>query len=273
MANPNEQLLIPTLRELYEKPDGAVVSSQLKALKREYTERYDLVHSFKKKEVKFSPYKENDSSYYLHFLIPSDMGANNYDVVLHLFDQTQSTSNMKNWSINVFSNCPSFIFTYATAYHVRGLMIPFLMKKLNREVQTQVPSQKNPELHLGWDKSLFYALHKLMTNTRFTQSFFLGRMAKPFNPAILLKEIRDQETIMAEAKAGKQRKFTAISINTGGSGIGNAISNAASAVKDAVTGSKSKKKEDKVISVTSTRKAHGGVRRIKAKPKIKGRKK
>ena len=152
-------------------------------------------------------YVENDQSIYYHILVPSDSNMNNYDVVVHAFDQTGDSGNTKDWSVNFFSNCPSFIYTYATAYNENGLLIPFLAKKYQNAVLHNLPQERNPDLTIGWDKSIFYAIHYLMTNMSLTQRFTCKMNSKPFDMKALFEKVRTEESILEECKTMKMKKI------------------------------------------------------------------
>ena len=203
----DQNILAPTLREFYSNPSGkGITSNNINIVRKDFIKRYDIVTKQEKKKVKTDIYMENETSFYFHMLIPSDMHQNTYDVVLHMYnlaDDGNERGSLKDWSINVFSNCPSFVFTYAVSYNEAGLLIPFLTKKYNNKVLHLLPVEKNPDLTIGWDKSIFYAIHTLMTNITMTQRFILKRNSKPFDPKALFDEIRTEAEIMRDVELGK----------------------------------------------------------------------
>ena len=200
--------LAPTLRQFYANPSGkGITANNISAVKKGFISRYNAVVSQPGRKMKADVYIESDQSIYYHILVPSDTNANNYDVVIHAFDQTGDSGNVKDWSINIFSNCPSFIFTYATAYNENGMLIPFLTKKYDNKVLHNLPQEKNPDLTLGWDKSIFYAIHYLMTTMSLTQRFTCKMSAKPFIPDELFAKIRYEKTIMDECENSKMKKI------------------------------------------------------------------
>lgn len=211
----DQELSPPTVKEFYTNPSGiGITANNIGMVKREFIRRYDAVTKSAGKKVHTTIYMENENSFYFHMLIPSDMNANTYDVVLHVFDNFNTGSgNLKDWNINFFSNCPSFVFTYAVAYNESGLLIPFLTKRFDNKVLHLLPEVKNPDLTLGWDKSIFYALHAFMTNITFTQRFVVKRNSKPLVPKELFDLIRTQEQISDDAEIGKTTEVRVIRRN------------------------------------------------------------
>lgn len=209
----------PTVREFYVNPSGSgITANNIGIVKKEFIRRYDAVTKMMGKKVRTDVYMENENSFYFHMLIPSDMNANTYDVVLHVYDlyNDGTAGSLKDWNIQFFSNCPSFVFTYATAYNEAELSIPFLNKRYSNVVLHQLPAIKNPDLVIGWDKSIFYALHTLMTTITLNQRFVVKRNAKPFDPKALFDIIRTEEQIMSDAEIGKNTRVNVIKLKESG---------------------------------------------------------
>src|SRR5574344_1775618 len=210
MDNPK---MPPTLEEFYKNPSGkGITANNINAVRGHFENRLKYVLGSAGKKIITREYIESETSFYFHFLVPSDMGTNDYDVVFHLHDDVGGAGmSLKKWQIEFFSNCPSFIFTYAAAYAEHGLLIPFLANKYNRKVLGKLPAQKNPDLELGWDKSIYYALYTIMKNLAFTQRFILRRNAKPFDRKKLISEISTEDQIMEECQAGKTKTVVQLS--------------------------------------------------------------
>lgn len=210
----DQHLAPPTLKEFYNNPSGkGITANNISLVRAGLIHRYEL---FKKKgkKIKTDIYMEAENSFYFHMIIPSDMNMNDYDVVIHFYDPAndEKHGNIKDWCVEFFSNCPSFIFTYAVAYNEAGLFIPFLGNKLNNKVLSNLPAEKNPDLTVGWDKSIFYAIHEIKTHITLTQRFLLKRNAKPFIAKEFVDLIRDEDQIMQECKDGKVTKVRTYSI-------------------------------------------------------------
>lgn len=194
---------VVTLRSFYKNPSGGSASAlALGAARYGFERRYELVTKKLKKKIPVSIFRENDTSFYFHILVPSDTRSMTYDVVVHFFEKTDDPNNthmsMKDWQVEFFSNCPSFVFTYAYAYNRKNLLIDFLSNKLGSAAVNDKPTETNPGLHIMWDKSIFYAIHKIMTDTRLSQRYFVKRNAGEFNVDNFTAGIRPFEAIMGE---------------------------------------------------------------------------
>ena len=207
---PKDLDMVPlTLAEFYKNPAGKKVSGNNAGLVRQaLTNRYDAVKKLGR-NISYIVYEENDRSYYIHFIVPSDMHESTYDVVIHVFDEFgMGGGSFKKWNLHIFSNCPSFVFAYAYVYNEYGLNIPFLKGKLNDVAYTQPPVQTNPDMNIMYDKSVFYALHTIMNTLSLSQRYMVNKIARNFSPKILLKEVRSFDEIMAQEREKAARGIT-----------------------------------------------------------------
>lgn len=200
-------VLPPTLEEFYKNPSGkGITSNNVSSVRYVMDARYDILTKKLKKKMPVTVFEESERSYYFWIVIPSDMRDYNYDVVIHLYSiEEDPSSSLRKWNVQFFSNCPSFVFTYAYAYNANGLFIPFLAKKLGRAT-TELPSEKNPDLQVEWDKSIYYAMKVLMTNLRYTQRFVVKRMAEPFSEKELASRLRSFDEVMKDLQTKKKSK-------------------------------------------------------------------
>lgn len=201
-----------TLRSFYKNPSGGSASAlAIGAVRYGFEHRYELVTKKLKKKIPIAIFRENDMSFYFHILVPSDTRDMTYDVVIHFFEKTNDPNDthmsMKDWQVEFFSNCPSFVFTYAYAYNKKKLLIDFLSDKLGSSAINDKPTEKNPELYVMWDKSIFYAIHKIMTDTRFSQRYFVKRNALEFNSDNFVSRIRAFDMIMRELSGTSGQKM------------------------------------------------------------------
>lgn len=139
-----------------------------------------------------------------HVVIPSrDRPKVSYDVVFEtkLNDMTSSEINVNDVDIKVFSNCPSFIFTFAHAFRSRGLIIPWLDNKYRVEVKKKEAASKNEYGIIGMERSLYLACLYL-TKTRRTDIAVINSIAsKPTSYNQIAALIRNQDQIMASVRA------------------------------------------------------------------------
>lgn len=197
--------LPPTLEEFFKNPSGkGVTANNISSVRHTMDSRYEILTKKLKKKFPVTIFEENENSYYFLIIVPSDMRDYDYDVVIHLYNVDDNvSSSLKKWHMEIFSNCPSFVFTYAYAYNLNGLMIPFLSKKLGKACTT-MPTERNPDLQVGWDKSVYYAIKYLMSNIRLTQRFMVKREAVAFDAQKIFDLVRPFSTIMSDLETKKK---------------------------------------------------------------------
>lgn len=201
-----------TLRNFYKNPSGGSSSAlALGAARYGFEKRYEGVTKKLKKKLPVTIFRESDTSFYYHILVPSDTRSMDYDVVVHFFDPVEDPEkthmSLKDWQVEFFSNCPSFVFTYAYAYNKNGLLIESLKDKLGADVLSKKPVEKNPQLILLWDKSIYYAIHHIMTHVQYSQRYFAKRNAQEYNPNTFVATIRSFEAIMGELSGTSGKKM------------------------------------------------------------------
>ena len=67
-------------------------------------------------------------------------------------------------SMQLFSNSPSFLYTYAHAYDVQKLFIRDCKKKLSTKMLSDIAKTKNPYGVLSYDFSIYCALYYILSN-------------------------------------------------------------------------------------------------------------
>ena len=199
----------PTLAEFYKNPVGkGNTSGNISAAKYMFEKRYEILTKQLDKKIPTFIYQENELSYYFHIVIPSDMRDYDYDVVVHLYTYGEDASaSLANWYCAFFSNCPSFVFTYAYVYNMDGMIIPFLADKIGKKALSTQPDDKNPDLQSGWDKSIYYAIHTIMKNIRYRQRFAVRKSAMPFDPRVIFQSVRSFDEVMKDLTTKKKDRL------------------------------------------------------------------
>lgn len=200
--------LRPTFREFYKNPSGkSIPPLMINAARAGYEKRYEILKNRIRRKFPVQVYVDSERSVYFHVKIPSDTRPEmDYDVVIHLLDTSDAgKGSLRDWECEFFSNCPSYVFNYAYAYRNKGLFVRFLSEKLGNDVLGHKPTQKNPELEIGWDKSIFYASETLMSNTRYLNRYWVMNKseAAAFDPEIVFSTIRPFSVIMAQLEHAK----------------------------------------------------------------------
>ena len=165
----------------------------------------------KEKDIKCKFYKElNSNSYYVVMKLPTMKSRDNsYDIVFHLYDENNehsSDNTIVNYNIKVFSNCPSFIYTFAKVYNDNGLFINFLSKLS----LTANPEVRNRYGVINHDKYLYFAAKYLYeSRTTLLNKSTLTLRCITFSKPVLLHDVRTFDQIMNEyrkAEKALQRK-------------------------------------------------------------------
>lgn len=131
------------------------------------SEKFDKLYREHSKRFQLNVYKK-DKGYILYVKVPSSKYDLTYDVVFELYDiNKDDTKPLDKISLNkckfrVFSNCPSFVFTYAYIFSTRGLLIEELKKKYDKNVLKRQPYEKNYFQIIAMEKSIYFAITYLL---------------------------------------------------------------------------------------------------------------
>lgn len=203
-------MFIPqTLDEYLENPmgKGSTAIANRNLIKSDLDARYEKLIT-KHKEFKHTHYHDA-TNFYIHIQVPSETEQNNtYDVVIQ-FTPTDNAVihdvNLNRYTIKVFSNCPSFTYTYAYVYNDYGLMIDFLRNKYKNVVLSDNPVVKNPGEIINFEKSIYFACKFIKANKPFTNKVLIAPKSKRINIEQFKKTIRNTDAIDIEIKKETNR--------------------------------------------------------------------
>lgn len=177
---------------------GMVFNSIMReAMRTTYKTKFDnilLREAGKINHYKFVNKKEN--TYYILIKIPSEIVPKfYYDVVIKFFanaDIEESGANLSKYNIRVFSNDPSFNFTFAYVFLKNELVIKELVPKLAKLAKKEAPKVTNPEEHIGYVKSLYFAY--LFMKERGLFKTISWSDAEPYNKDKLLELVQPADS-------------------------------------------------------------------------------
>lgn len=160
----------------------------------------DRYSKLDKSKFEVSIYKFKDD-YRFKFKVPSEelKGKITYDVFI-TFTATGTSKldyTLNNYLINVFSNSPNFVFTYAYVYNQDGIIVPFLKSKLDPKCLTEKPKVRNPLESYGFEKSVYFALLYLLEKKYINKNNINGNIEK-FNIKKVLQDIKNSEEKLEE---------------------------------------------------------------------------
>jgi hypothetical protein len=168
-----------------------------------YADLINRYYALTKKYKMFTNFIYKDGKdYYCHIRIPSEsIEEMTYDVIIFI---NHSSSIIKNNEFKVFSNCPSFVFTYAYVFNKNKMLIDFLRGQFDDPILSEDPMVRNPNRVLGYEKSIFYALNYLINHFIYTST--LDVFAKKFVMKDVLKRVRDDQLILLQYNRNKRKQ-------------------------------------------------------------------
>ena len=149
------------IKEFFNNPAGkgsAILN--INATKSKFEEKYNIIH---KKITHKSFFVKNDV--YILVNIPSSVEGIMYDVLLKFEKNKKSLgTTILDMEMKIFSNSPSFLYTYANAYSAQKLLIKECKKKLSNKMLSDIAKTRNPYGMLSYDFSVYSALHYVLSN-------------------------------------------------------------------------------------------------------------
>lgn len=193
------------MKQWMENPMGKGASVlQLPVLR----EKFDAQYSEISNKIKVKWYCLDQKYYVAHVLVPSlSIDRLFYDVLLEFdIDTIPKTSIVINeGAMRVFSNCPSFTFTYAHVYLEQGNLISWAKHKYSRKVRKLDPVQRNPQKVSSYERSLYFAIKFITSEGRSYKGKVTNGMIMIQNPKTILNVIRTSEEILELYDRGKKK--------------------------------------------------------------------
>lgn len=188
------------LTEFFKNPMGkGSTALNIKATQADFDKRYD---KFYKKITHKAFFIKEDI--YVSINIPSSVDGIFYDVVLKFTPNQKSAGvSVIDMDFQVFSNSPSFLYTYANAYYKKRMLIKELNRKLSREMIKEIATVKNPYSIISYDITVYSAIKYLLT-TGFDKIESLKIDSVQTNTLTpLLKTVQDWDTLQKNRRLQK----------------------------------------------------------------------
>ena len=117
--------------------------------------------------IKYTMYNTGKTIIF-HMEMPSESTRGvMYDVILE-FPYTDADlckgNNLSNFPFKVFSNCPSFIYSYAYIFNQHNLICDWLIHRYDKKTLLTPPKTRNPFGIIFYEKSIFYAVYYMQKN-------------------------------------------------------------------------------------------------------------
>lgn len=119
--------------------------------------------------IRFKAYRAPRQHLVLHCKLPSRTKQGVfYDIVmdLDLSPDFETRKSVVKYDCTVFSNSPSFYYTYAKVFQEKGALCPWLRKKYERQIMKKNPEKRNPANIIGYERTLYTAMWVTMQQTR-----------------------------------------------------------------------------------------------------------
>lgn len=142
------------------------------------------------------------NKYYIHIKVPSEVIEKfYYDVVFELDEAT----NLEKTDFKVYSNSPSFVFTFAYAFNKHKMFIDFLAPRMDKLALTKRAVEKNPNSETGYEKSIVFA-YLYLKNKNMLNPITFKSLAKPFSSKEILRLVQDSKDVYtARLEAGREQ--------------------------------------------------------------------
>jgi len=210
MALPNKkkQPIKISMRQYIDNPyRGSAFLASRKAIKAGLQQTF--IKLLREHRTKFYavPYVYPNGDVLFHVRVPSEEYKYNklhYDVMFKIENDPTRRFSMRN--VKMFSNSPSFVFTYAYVYYHDDLVIDEFANKLPIVALTVAPSVRNPVESLGYEKSTYIAARYLIDGHALTDEY-IARYGKKMNrleEINLSQAIGDPEKIVQIYGLGQQ---------------------------------------------------------------------
>lgn len=155
------------------------------------------------------PYLYDNGDILMHVRVPSgeyNINKIHYDVMFLI--KNDDSKQIQNRNIQMFSNSPSFMFTYAYVYYNSNLMIDWLAPKLPLAALIQKPVVRNPVESLGYERTTYMA-GRYILDGRVLSDAYIKKHGRKMNPAVQLylnSTTADADKILQLYKLGQQLK-------------------------------------------------------------------
>lgn len=163
-------------------------------------------------------YSLQDKYYIAHIKIPSKSSDKLYYDVLLEIDISSIPKNVtviNTSKCRVFSNCPSFVFTYAYVFDKNKDIIPWTKKKYNKKVFESNPVRRNPTELRNYERSLYFAIKYITSNGRNYKAGINLNMTRIRSHLQILNNLQSSDDVLTAYRSTEETEKTSTkNINT-----------------------------------------------------------
>ena len=138
---------------------GSSVLGNQETIKAQYAQEIEDLNLHGQNSV--TVYRVGNKWIVYHYKLPSKSGSKydpklHYDVLFQINQKDlQDNGSPMACDFLVFSNCPSFVYTYANALYRKKQIIPFLTSLYDPATRRNAATTKNPYDILGYERSMY----------------------------------------------------------------------------------------------------------------------
>lgn len=157
---------IMTIEEYLTNPTGRSDSAMMFGAIRQ---KLDKEFSILQNAIRTQWYFIDNKAYIVHLKIPSSTQTRLfYDVLVEFkISAIRNGVDYRKQPIRVFSNCPSFTYTYARVFYQQNLLIPWTAVKYDSKILGMDPDKRNPGKIINYEKSLYFAFRYLYKHAEY----------------------------------------------------------------------------------------------------------
>lgn len=203
-----------TLNEYIANPYGKGASF---AAAGDQKEKLEADFQKSKSRIVYKIYRYRNFAIY-HIVVPSTNRPDiSYDVVLEfpMKDLKETDVSISGVNFRAFSNCPSFIFTYAYVFKKYNMMCDWLAPKYSKEIKNN-PSTRNAYNIIGYERSLYLAMRYIQDTSAMSIATINTVGIKVSGRGRIIESVRSQSQIMNLSKSKMKDGISETAKPTGG---------------------------------------------------------
>ena len=185
-----------------------------------YAKKWDVILLRENGNINyFLYYDQKHNAYYAHFKIPSETVKKfYYDVVIKFTADArvgEGGRDLFKYSVQFYSNDPSFVYTYAYVFKKNDMFIDELTDRMSKDALRKAPKVRNPHQNTGYVKTLVFAYlymkaKKLNDKTRFitaSSSYTRGHLSGNIENADIKIKNRQEKNVESEVPERKRNEI------------------------------------------------------------------
>lgn len=207
-----------TLKQYLDNPmgKGTSIAGNQEVLKRNYMDQMLALEN----KITYKWYTIKDKLLVCHIKLPSSNEKNGelnifYDVIFE-FDTSnlQKQITINELPLRVYSNCPSFVFTYAHAFYKEGILCDWLKTKYPKQVITKEAVEKNTHGLIGYEKSIYTCGLYLLKDQRNYIATIRKDAVSVSNYADIVKNVQNSDAVLQAINEAKKKNRDATKVDT-----------------------------------------------------------